>query len=125
MILSDQFFFSVFNHYKTRYKKHANTIAIAYITLLQSSLVLLLGVFFSVFLKQMNTTTMSSTKAWVLFFLTVLVIYFKNWLKYSGKTRKILNAKANKSKSQGFNIFALFLLPFGLIFIALLLLKSF
>jgi len=86
---------------------------------------LLLGAFFSAFLNQMKVNTMSSTKAWILFSIACVIIYFKNWVQFTGKKRSVLNAKMTKSKSHQYAIWILILLPIGCIALAILLLKSF
>lgn len=125
MNLFDHFVFNIFQYYKLKYKSKANSISIIYITFLQGSLLLLLGVFFSIFFSQMNVDTMSSKKAWTLFGLTIIALYFKNWMSYSGRKRRVLNAKSTKKKAQIYNIWTLWLLPFGCITLAILLLQKF
>ena len=107
----DALFFHFFQYYKSKKSKKANSIATFYLTLLQSSLLLLLGVFFAGFFKQMHVQTMSSVKAWTLFGLVVIFLYFKNWIQYSGKKRKVLNAKVLKNRKLYYNIWLLWLLP--------------
>jgi len=111
MTLFDKFFFSVFKHYKDMKNKKANDIATAYISVLQSALILLLGVFFAGFFNQMNVNTLSQDKAITLFVLACVFIFFKNWMQYAGRKRKVLNAKMLKSKSLGYNIWLIWLLP--------------
>jgi hypothetical protein len=111
MTLFDKFFFSVFKHYKDAQNKKANTIATVYISFLQSTLLLLLGVFFAGFFKQMHVNTLSQDKAISLFVLACVFIFFKNWMQYAGRKRKVLNAKMLKSKSLGYNIWLIWLLP--------------
>lgn len=124
MTFFDQLFFNSFNFYKKgTYKKKANTIAIYYITLVQASLLLVLGVFFAEFFHQMHVATMTTTKAWILFFIVSVVLYFKNWIQYSGKKRKILNA--NQKKKTNYGIFTLWLIPAVAIFLAVIFLKVF
>ena len=115
MNLSDTLFYNIFSHYKTKLKQKANNIAVVYITLLQVSLLLLLGVFFSGFFRQMNMVTMSSSEAWTLFTLAAIFIYFKNWMQYTGKRRMMINAKMNKKKSNTYNIYLLWLLPVAIL----------
>jgi len=91
--------------------KKANNIATAYISVLQSALILLLGVFFAGFFNQMNVNTLSQDKAITLFVLACVFIFFKNWMQYAGRKRKVLNAKMLKSKSLGYNIWLIWLLP--------------
>lgn len=124
MTIFDQLFFNSFNHYKKgTYKKKANNISILYITIVQASLLLVLGVFFAEFFNKMNVETMSSTKAWALFLIVSLVLYFKNWIQYSGKKRKILNA--NQKKKADYNIYTLWLIPVVALFLAVLFLRVF
>jgi protein-S-isoprenylcysteine O-methyltransferase Ste14 len=119
MTTFDTLFFSFFNQIKKRYKQRSNTISVAYISLVQCSLILLLGVFFSEFLAQMKVNTMSSSKAWTLFILVSIALYFRNWMYYSGKKRKILNTKT-KSNNPQYSIVSLILLPIVTIAIAIL-----
>ena len=111
MTLFDKLFFSVFKHYKDMKNKKANDIATAYISVLQSALILLLGVFFAGFFNQMNVNTLSQDKAITLFVLACVFIFFKNWMQYAGRKLKVLNAKMLKSKSLGYNIWLIWLLP--------------
>jgi len=124
MTIFDQFALSIFNHYKPRFKRKANIIAVFYMSLLQSSLLLLLGIFFSEFFNQMKVETMSTSKAWTLFIITSVIIYFKNWMMYSGKRRLVVNAKSKK-KHSSYNIWVLWLLPIGCIALSILLLDKF
>ena len=125
MTIFDQFALSVFNHYKARFKRKANAITVFYMSLLQCSLLLLLGVFFSEFFNQMKVNTMSSSNAWILFVIASVIIYFKNWMVYSGKRRLVLNAKSNKKKYSSYNVWVLWLVPFACIAISLMLLNKF
>ena len=108
----DNLFFHFFNHYKNKKNKAANQIATFYLTFLQGSFLLLLGVFFAGFFKQMNVATMSSPKAWTLFVLVILFLYFKNWMQYGGRKRKVRSAKMLKNKKISYNIWMLWALPF-------------
>ncbi|MBT8305096.1 MAG: hypothetical protein KJP09_11545 [Bacteroidia bacterium] len=125
MTISDQFFFTVFQHFKKNHKKIASKLAIAYISLLQISLLLLFGVFFSVFFSQMNVSTMSSDKAWALFFLLSVIIYFKNWMQYSGKRRNVMNAKMSNRKTKKHSIWLLMLLPIACVALSVVLSNAF
>ncbi|WP_163516129.1 hypothetical protein [Gelidibacter japonicus] len=124
MTLFDQLFFNSFNHYKRgTYKKKANSIAIVYITIVQASFLLVLGVFFAEFFHQMHVSTMSATKAWILYALACLLLYFINWIQYSGKNRKIMNA--NQKKKSNYGIWTLWLIPSVALFLAMLFLRVF
>ncbi|OUS01470.1 hypothetical protein A9Q86_06725 [Flavobacteriales bacterium 33_180_T64] len=125
MTIFDSFFFNVFQHYKPTQKKNANSIALFYISSLQCSLLLFLGILVALFLNEMNSTTMSSTKAWSLFIMVSIFIYFKNWIQYSGKKRKILNAKRNsKAQITHYNIWLLWLLLIGSIILSIIMLYA-
>lgn len=116
MNLSDTLFYNIFTYYKPKLKQKANRVAVAYITLLQVSVLLLLGVFFAGFSRQMNMVTMSSSKAWTLFTLIAVFIYFKNWMQYTGKKRMMINTKMLKRKStNSYNIYLLWLLPMAVL----------
>ena len=123
MTVFDQFYFNVFNHYKARYKRRANTLAVFYISFLQLSIILVLGVFFAAFFNQMNVDTISSQKAWTLFIITSFIVYFKNWIQYSGRKRSVMNAKLNRNKSRQYNIWLLWLLPLCCIALSVILLQ--
>ncbi len=123
MTVFDQFYFNVFNHYKARYKRRANTLAVFYISFLQLSIILVLGVFFAAFFNQMNVDTISSQKAWTLFIITSFIVYFKNWIQYSGRKRSVMNAKLNRNKSSQYNIWLLWLLPICCITLSIILLQ--
>ncbi|MFK7783321.1 hypothetical protein [Psychroserpens sp.] len=124
MTTFDSLFFSVFNHYKATYKQKANTIAIVYLSLLQIALILVLGVFFSIFLEQMHVNTFSASKGWTLFIIISVFIYFRNWIVYSGRKRKVLNAKSNKNKQPIYSICLLWLLLLGCYLLAIILLNA-
>lgn len=124
MTLFDQLFFNSFNYYKQgSFKKKANAIAILYITIVQASFLLVLGVFFAEFFNKMHVATMSAPKAWILFVVTSLVLYFINWVQYSGKKRKIMNA--NQKRKADYGIFTLWLIPVVALFLSLLFMRVF
>ena len=125
MTVFDQLFFVVYTYYKTKFKRRANKIAVLYISIFQVSLVLLLGSFFAAFFKQMHIQMLTSSNGWLLFVMTSIFIYFKNWISYSGKHRMIINAKMSKKKKQKHNIVLLWVLPMASITLALILLRSF
>ena len=107
----DILFFHFFHFYKNKKNKNANNIATLYVTFLQASLILLLGIFFTVFFKQMHMQTMSASKTWTLFVLITIFLYFKNWIQYGGVKRKVLNAKLLKNKKLTYSMTWLWLLP--------------
>ncbi|TYA60103.1 hypothetical protein [Formosa maritima] len=118
MTFFDSLFFNVFKYYKDAKSKKANQLATMYISILQCSILLLLGVFFAGFFNQMNMETMSQDKAWMLFVMVSIFIFFKNWMQYAGRKRKVLNAKMLKTKSQNYSIFLLWLLPVACVLLA-------
>ncbi|OBQ57194.1 hypothetical protein JJL45_01095 [Tamlana sp. s12] len=124
MTTFDKLFSHFFQYYKAEKSKKANEIATFYVSFLQCSLLLLLGVFFAGFFKQMNVQTMSSSKAWILFVLVVIFIYFKNWMQYGGRKRKIRNVKMLKNKKLDYNIWVLWFLPVVVLALAFVLSKA-
>ena len=121
----DTIFYSVFKHYKPTRKRKANTIALFYISTLQCSLLLLSGIVIAVFLDEMNTSTISSGKAWFIFVMACVFIYFKNWIQYSGKKRSVINAKRHsKNQPETYNIWTLWSLLIGSIVLSIILLNA-
>jgi len=120
----NQLYLTVFNHFKARYKQKANTIALYYVSILQIALLLLGGIFFTKFLEQMKVVVMSSMNSVVLFCMIALFIHFKNWMNYSGRKRRVLNAKLTNKKDLGYSMFILFVMPIGIISLSILLLKT-
>lgn len=116
----DTYYISVFNYYKKTLGKRSLKVALAYINLLELSILLVLGAFFMAFANQMKLVAMSSEKFWVLYGLVAVFIVFKNWMRYNGKKRNILNAKL---KGKSMSIYLLWLLPIGCIALAFVLLQ--
>jgi len=123
----DTLFFKFNDFYKLTYKSKARRIATVYVSLLQCSLVLLLGVFFAKFFSQMNVNTMSSTNGWILFTVVCIAIYFNNWMHYAGKRLTVKKAKKKGVASQEntLNILFYWLLPLASIGLALIIRKAF
>lgn len=120
----DTLFYSIFTFFKPKYKQKSNDIAIVYVSVLQCALLLLLGVFFAKFFSQMNMTTMSKGNAWMLFVLMSVFVFFKNWMQYTGRRRMMINAKMTKKTKPQHSIWLLFLLPIGILMLALILFKA-
>ena len=120
----DQLFLTVFNRFKGRYKQKANTIALFYISVLQVALLFLGGVFFIKFLEQMKVVVMSSTNASILFVMIAVFIHFKNWVNYSGRKRRVLNAKLSSKKDLGYSLLIFMALPIAIIALSVLFYKA-
>ena len=120
----DALFISVYKRYNPKYKRKANRIALLYISFLKAALLLLLGVFFAKFFNQMNTNVMSEENAWILFGMAVVGIHIGNWLKYNGKQRSVLNAKMTRKNTSNISAWKLWLIPLGVLSLALILLKA-
>ncbi len=116
----DHYYISVFNYYKKTLGKRSLSLALAYINFLELSIILALGAFFMAFAKQMKMITISSTKFWILFALISVFIIFKNWMRFNGKKRNVLNAK---TKAKNTSIYPLWFLPIGCLAIAFILLQ--
>jgi len=124
MTTFDQFFFAIFSAFKPKFKQKANNIALIYISLLQIALLFVVGVFFVTFLSKMHVKTMSTSNMWTLFIIFSIVLHLKNWMKYNGKSRKVLNAKFNKSKNT-YSVSILLLLPVICTVLGIIILKAF
>jgi hypothetical protein len=120
----NQLYLTVFNRFKGRYKQKANTIALFYTSVLQIALLFLGGVFFIKFLEQMKVVVMSSSSTWTLFVMTAVFIHFKNWVNYSGRKRRVLNAKLSNKKDLGYSLFILIALPIAIIALSVLFYKA-
>tara|TARA_Y100000385_G_scaffold191764_1_gene198324 strand:+ start:137 stop:514 length:378 start_codon:yes stop_codon:yes gene_type:complete len=120
----DQLYLTVFNRFKGRYKQKANTIALFYTSVLQIALLFLGGVFFIKFLEQMKVVVMSSSNMSILFVMITVFIYFKNWVNYSGRKRRVLNAKLSSKKDLGYSLFILIALPIAIIVLSVLFYKA-
>jgi len=116
----DTLYISIFNHYKKSLGKRSLIVSLVYINLLEISIILALGAFFLAFASQMKMAVMSSTKFWVLFIIIALFVAFKNWMRFNGKKRTILNAKSKHKKTP---VYLLWLLPLGCFAIAFILLQ--
>ncbi len=116
----DTFYITLLNYYKKRWGKTSLKIALFYINFLELAFILAFGAFALAFARQMKMMVLSSTKFWVVFGLVALFIIFKNWMRYNGKKRNILNAKL---KSQRRSIYLLWLLPLASLALALILLQ--
>ncbi len=116
----DRYYISVFNYYKKRLGKRSLKIALFYIDFLELSIYLSLGAFFFAFVKQMNFINLSFGKFWTIYGLISVFVISKNWLRYSGKKRNVLNAKLKAKKTP---IFLLWILPFGCLILAFILLQ--
>ena len=120
----DQLYLTIFNRFKGRYKQMANTIALYYTSGLQIALLFLGGVFFIKFLEQMKVVVMSSSNTGLLFVMTAVVLHFKNWVSYSGRKRRVLNAKLSKKKDLGYSMLTLVALPVAIIALSILFYKA-
>ena len=120
----NQLYLTVLSRFKGRFKHKVNTIALFYVSVIEIALLLLLGVFLIKFLDQMKVVVMSGANSWLLFVMTAVFIHFKNWLSYSGRKRRILNAKLSNKKGLEYSLFMLIVLPVGIIGLALLMLQA-
>ena len=125
MTFFDRLYQNVYHYYRNRKNGYANRIAIWYVTIVQSGFALLLGIFFAEFFKNMRVDTLSSSKAWTLYGVLVIGLFFKNWMQYSGRKRTILKAKSFRASHEDYHIAVLWMLPIGCILLGILLLKVF
>lgn len=120
----DQLFYSVYELLKPRFKRKATDLAILYLSVLQVLMVLVLGVFFSAFFRNMNSDFLSGNKAWIIFIIITLFLFFKNWIQYSGKQRVVKNSKVNRTQAKKFSVWGIILFPVGCIVLLLILTQA-
>jgi ABC-type Fe3+ transport system permease subunit len=94
----DLFYISFLNLIKSKFVKKSLTLSFYYICFVELSFYVLLVSFFSAFASQMTISTMGLSKAIPLFVLVALFVGLKNWMRYNGKRRNVLNAKSKKHK---------------------------
>ncbi len=82
-------------------------LSLHYISLVEIAFYGLIACFFAAFSSQLNIGKISSEKAIILSVLCVLFIYLKNWMRYNGKRRNILNAKSKRQKLQPWKLIVL------------------
>ncbi len=119
----NRLYLTTFNRFKARFRQKANTIALFYVSIVEIAIILLLGIFFIKFLDQMKVIIMNGTNGWLLFIILALFIHFKNWLSYSGRKLRILNAKLSIKKDLEYSLFVLISLPLGLLGLSLIMLE--
>ena len=104
-------FLQVFRYYKKRKLKNAAKIALLYVTWVQGLSLLLMAVVLSKFLRSMYIDVLTGTEAWLLFAVILVMLFFRNWMVYTGRKQKVLVAKSLKSAGNERNIVTLWLIP--------------
>jgi len=121
MINFNHIFISVLNHLSQKLKKQkAIRYSILYITILQLSLIIFLSIVSIKFFLQFNITLFNTSNLWGILILTTIIVYFRNWMFYTGKKINSIKSKLKPSNS-GINIYALYAIPFILIISSFLL----
>lgn len=114
----DNLYLNIFNYYKPKLKQKATTIAVIYVSILQFCLLLLLVIFFIAFGRQMSLAILTTEKIVFVLLFGALILYFRNWMHFSGRKRNTLRAKNKKLPEH--NIYVLWLIPIVLLFFAVL-----
>ncbi|WP_296318891.1 hypothetical protein [Winogradskyella sp.] len=79
-------------------------LAFHYVSIVEFLFYLLLGTFFSAFSSQLNLGRISSSKAITIIVIAIILVYIKNWMRYNGKRRLVLNAKYKKKTIQAWKM---------------------
>ena len=124
MTIFNKLYLYIFSVYKDKHKQKANTLALYYTSILQISLVFLLGSFLAAFLNQMHASVVSQSQAITVLIIAAICIHFSNWMLYSGKSRKELNAKYAKTTKITYSVKILLFLPVIAVLFAFILLMS-
>ena len=111
----DSFYITFLNVTKPKFGRKAMSLALQYICITEIAFYALLACFFAAFSSQHNLGKVSLEKAITLSVLCILFIYLKNWMRYNGKRRNILNAKSKKQKLQ---VWKLVVVPVAFIVLA-------
>lgn len=104
----DRFYISFLKKTKPRYGRKSISLSLYYICIVEIAFFVLLAVFFSAFATQLNIVKMSTEKVLIIAVLAIIFICFKNWMRFNGKRRNILNAK---SKFKTIETWKLILVP--------------
>ena len=118
VIMFNNLYINVFNYYQPKLRQKAGNLAVFYISFIQIMLFILLMEFFVAFSKQMNLSGLSTSKIIFLLVSGSIVIYFKNWMTYTGRKRNMLRSKFKKHSER--SIIVLWLIPLALIFLNVL-----
>ncbi|MDO1501994.1 hypothetical protein Q2T40_17810 [Winogradskyella maritima] len=113
-MFTDHYYISFFNRFKKRYKRSAILFTQIYITLLELSMFTLLLTFFTAFSNQMRLDVISKSSVWVIILVVAGLIWFKNWMKFTGKKRNVLNAKSKLKPIPFWQLIVVPLVSFGL-----------
>jgi len=116
----DALYLSAFQQIKKRKPKLAGRCAHLYVSIVQIALYLILGVFFMKFAKQMKLNVLDHTNLWIVSFGIIGLIFFKNWMSYTGKKRTIIASNHTKQHPT----VSLLLIPFVLFILAFVLHKA-
>lgn len=111
----DAFYIGFLNYLKPKFGKIAMRLALYYVNLFEVSFYGLLACFFSAFASQLNIVKMGTENVITITILCTLFIFTKNWLRYNGKRRNVLNAKSKKQTIQPWKFL---LLPMACILLA-------
>lgn len=117
----DSFYISFINYLKPKFGKKSIKWALHYISISEISFYSLLACFFAAFSSQLNIINISTEKVILISVLSVIFIYAKNWMRYNGKRRLILNAK---SKKRNVEVWKLIALPIACIILAAILFQA-
>ncbi len=117
----DAFYISFLNYLKPKFGKRSMTLALYYVNLFEVSFYSLLTCFFAAFASQLNISKMSNEKVITITILCTLFIFGKNWMRYNGKRRNVLNAKSKKKSMQPWKFI---LLPMVCILLAFIFYKA-
>lgn len=115
----DLLYISFLNFLKPKFGRKAMPLALLYICFTEIAFYGLLASFFAAFANQMNIGNITTSKAVSLIIVVSLCICLKNWMRYNGKRRMILNAKSKKQKIQYWQLVVLPLICIGLTVILL------
>lgn len=102
----DHLFASAHFCFKNKSKTFKNNFAFYYMLLFQLLFLLLLGLFFNAFSRQLNINTLSNNQYAFIATFSFIIVLYRSWMVYTGKRRLLLLSKT-KQKFTPFGIFKL------------------
>ena len=102
----DHLFASAHYCFRNKSKTFRNNFAFYYMLLFQILFLLLLGLFFNAFGRQLNINTLSNNQYIFIATSSFVIVLYRSWMVYTGKRRLLILSKT-KQKFTPFGIFKL------------------
>ncbi|MFD0861982.1 hypothetical protein ACFQ1M_07170 [Sungkyunkwania multivorans] len=125
----DQLFYKVLRYYQERARKghfkKAISKAVLYISFLQISTLLLVGLILVKLIGRSYAFSMTETNGWTLFILSSIGIYFYNTLHYNGRKRMKIKSEMIGGHKKTTQIWIYWVVPFAMQALIIIFLQAF